>query len=415
MIPKATPTCQLPGRTQEAGRPRATRAHRGRTQATAAASRPAYLDTLRRINDEVFLLPGVDRGQHEVAVDAVDALDRRDRGRLEGGPVIPDDYDGSPASWQQVRLNVERSGEVGQLVARDFQSSASDRAAAGRPATGQALDYAAVAAAGTAARQVRRRRRRHPHHRLRQGGRRPDRRHGARCCCSSRWPPLIAAAMRVLVHALRAQHGLLVVAVLAGGGGVAAGPAAPARLCARSLFAVLVPFLVFAIGMSHGAQKMNGIMQDIGAACRAWWPRASPSAACSLAGLTALLCDAVGFAVLMMIDIKVIRRPGDHRQPGRGDPDLHQPDPAAGPAQLHRRQRRARPPAACAPKGRAGASAPVDLLWQIHRNPLGAARSVALRCWAAGLHASRQLQVGDLDPGAPELRADSRYNRTTPT
>ena len=24
---------------------------------------------------------------------------------------------------------------------------------------------------------------------------------------------------------------------------------------------------------------------------------------------------------------------------------------------------------------------------------------------------SRQLQIGDLDPGAPELRADSRYNR----
>ena len=25
-----------------------------------------------------------------------------------------------------------------------------------------------------------------------------------------------------------------------------------------------MPFLVFAIGMSHGAQKMNGIMQDVG-------------------------------------------------------------------------------------------------------------------------------------------------------
>ncbi|MFP3526332.1 RND family transporter, partial [Pantoea sp. SIMBA_072] len=28
-------------------------------------------------------------------------------------------------------------------------------------------------------------------------------------------------------------------------------------------YSVLVPFLVFAIGISHGAQKMNGIMQDI--------------------------------------------------------------------------------------------------------------------------------------------------------
>jgi predicted RND superfamily exporter protein len=26
----------------------------------------------------------------------------------------------------------------------------------------------------------------------------------------------------------------------------------------------LAPFLIFAIGLSHGAQKMNGIMQDVG-------------------------------------------------------------------------------------------------------------------------------------------------------
>ncbi len=29
-------------------------------------------------------------------------------------------------------------------------------------------------------------------------------------------------------------------------------------------YSILVPFLVFAIGISHGSQKMNGIMQDIG-------------------------------------------------------------------------------------------------------------------------------------------------------
>jgi predicted RND superfamily exporter protein len=29
-------------------------------------------------------------------------------------------------------------------------------------------------------------------------------------------------------------------------------------------FSILVPFLVFAIGVSHGAQKLNGVLQDIG-------------------------------------------------------------------------------------------------------------------------------------------------------
>ena len=29
-------------------------------------------------------------------------------------------------------------------------------------------------------------------------------------------------------------------------------------------YSILVPFLIFAIGLSHGAQKMNGILQDVG-------------------------------------------------------------------------------------------------------------------------------------------------------
>lgn len=46
-------------------------------------------------------------------------------------------------------------------------------------------------------------------------------------------------------------------------------------------YSVLVPFLVFAIGMSHGAQKMNGIMQDIGRGMHRVVAAVSRSAACS--------------------------------------------------------------------------------------------------------------------------------------
>jgi hypothetical protein len=65
-------------------------------------------------------------------------------------------------------------------------------------------------------------------------------------------------------------------------------------------FSILVPFCVR--DRAHGAQKMNGIMQDIGrgtqARCR---PLHVPAAVPGR--LTALLADAVGFAVLMVIDI----------------------------------------------------------------------------------------------------------------
>ena len=70
---------------------------------------------------------------------------------------------------------------------------------------------------------------------------------------------------------------------------------------------MLVPFLVFAIGMSHGAQKMNGIMQDIGRGTHRVVAARYTFRRLIVAGLTALLCDAVGFAVLALIRIEVIQ------------------------------------------------------------------------------------------------------------
>ncbi len=72
-------------------------------------------------------------------------------------------------------------------------------------------------------------------------------------------------------------------------------------------YSILVPFLVFAIGVSHGAQKMNGIMQDIGRGAHRLVAARFTFRRLFLAGLTALLADAVGFAVLMVIDIPVIK------------------------------------------------------------------------------------------------------------
>ena len=59
--------------------------------------------------------------------------------------------------------------------------------------------------------------------------------------------------------------------------------------------------------MSHGAQKMNGIMQDIGRGTHRYVAARYTFRRLFLAGLTALLADAVGFAVLMVIDIPVIQ------------------------------------------------------------------------------------------------------------
>ncbi|MCV5755292.1 hypothetical protein OFN51_41470, partial [Escherichia coli] len=75
------------------------------------------MDTLRRINDEVYLLPGVDRAyMKSLYMSAVRWVAVTDQG-LDGGPVMPDGFDGSPAKLAELRANIERSGQIGQLVA----------------------------------------------------------------------------------------------------------------------------------------------------------------------------------------------------------------------------------------------------------------------------------------------------------
>ena len=180
-------------------------------------------------------------------------------------------------------------------------------------------------------------------------------------------------------------------------------------------YSILVPFLVFAIGMSHGAQKMNGIMQDIG--------RGMPSLVAArftfrrlfLAGLTALLADAVGFAVLLVIDIQAIRELALAASLGVAAliftnlillPILLSYT-GVSPAAAQRSLR--------AEAGDASGAARSPLwVWLdrfTQRRWATAAVAGAVLLGVAGALVSSQLKIGDLDPGAPELRADSRYNR----
>ncbi|HMA47241.1 MAG TPA: hypothetical protein VKP11_08590, partial [Frankiaceae bacterium] len=85
---------------------------------------PAYLDVLRRVSDELFLTPGVDRAWvRSLWTPGVRWVEVTEEG-FRGGPVMPDDWDGSPRAIAALRRNVERADVVGSLVAADGRSSA---------------------------------------------------------------------------------------------------------------------------------------------------------------------------------------------------------------------------------------------------------------------------------------------------
>ena len=103
---------------------------------------PDYLGVLKRVNDELFLTEGVDRAwMKSLWSPAVRWTEVTEEG-FQGGPVMPDAYQGKPADIEQLRQNINRAGIVGSLVASDFKSSMLivpllDKASA----TGKPLDY----------------------------------------------------------------------------------------------------------------------------------------------------------------------------------------------------------------------------------------------------------------------------------
>lgn len=381
---------------------------------SASIYNAAYLQTLQQLNDEVFLLPGVDRTyMKSLWTPSTRWMGVTEEG-FEGGPIIPNDYDGSTESTEQIRRNVERSGKVGQLVALDHRSSiilvpllAKDHQ------TGAALDYGAFSA------NLEMLRNKYESDTIKIH--------------------IIGFAKVVgdLIAGVRQILAFFAVAVL-----ISAGVLFGYTRCVRSTlvvvlcsvvgvvwqlglsamlgfeldpYSVLVPFLVFAIAMSHGAQKMNGILQDIGRGTHRVVAARYTFRRLFMAGLTALLSDAVGFAVLMIIDIGVIRELAMIASIGVGV--IIFTNLILVPVTLSfvgvstdaaRRSLQAET------AGRNGAKPHV--LWRFlclftQRRWAATAIVCAALMAAGGYIISRDLRIGDLDPGAPELRPDSRYNR----
>ncbi|MFJ7797118.1 RND family transporter [Pseudomonas sp. NPDC096950] len=373
-----------------------------------------YLDTLAKINDEVYLFPGVDKPFMKSLWTPSTRWMAVTEDGLDGDTVIPATYDGSAKSLAQIRSNVARSGEVGQLVAGNFKSSVIFVPLLDiNPDTGKPLDYGQFSAQLEALR-----------HKYQ----------------SDDIQIHITGFTKILGDLIEGLGQILLFFVVA----VAITVAILFwyTRCVRSTvivvmcsliavlwqigllatlgfeldpYSVLVPFLVFAIGMSHGAQKMNGIMQDIGRGTHRVVAARYTFRRLFAAGMTALLCDAVGFAVLMVIQIRVIQDLAMTASIGVGV--LIFTNLILLPILLSYfgvgRQAAIRSLREESSEMRAQAKHPLwyllDLFTQ-RRWAVGAVL-VCLVLAGAGMAVSWRLKVGDLDPGAPELRADSRYNQ----
>lgn len=374
-----------------------------------------YMEVLRKINDEVFLLPGVERSHMKsLWTPAVRWVAVTEDG-LEGGPVIPDNFDGSPASLEELRTNVMRSGQLGQLVAFDYKSTTIYVPLFDRDPEGRQLDYHAFSQQLEAIRT-----------KYEKGvvkvhiigfakvvGELID---GLREVLMFFGLAIVICTVVLYAHTrcwrsttLVVACSLLAVVWLLG--------LLPALGYELDPYSVLVPFLVFAIGMSHGAQKMNGIMQDVGRGMDKVVAARYTFRRLFLAGTTALLADAVGFGVLMVIQIQVIQDLAVAASLGVGIliftnlvllPILLS-YVGVSPAAAARSMEANQADVADASHRKHPMWAFLDLFTQ--RRWATWALAVAVILAVLGYGVGRGLKIGDLEPGAPELRPSSRYNQ----
>ncbi|RMT64175.1 hypothetical protein ALP45_05274 [Pseudomonas coronafaciens pv. atropurpurea] len=375
----------------------------------------AYMETLRQISDEVFYIPGVDRsGLKSLWSPSVRWTEVTEEG-FAGGEVIPQSYEGSDASLDQLRNNVLKSGQVGRLVANDFRSSIIDvplQESYPDPADqGKllALDYQQFS------------------HQLEDK---------IRDKYQAQNPTIKIHIVGFAKKVGDLIDGLFMVVMFFG---IAFLITLVLLIwftrCIRSTVAVLsttliaviwqlglmhvvgfgidpysmlVPFLIFAIGISHGVQKINGIALQSGEADNALTAARRTFRQLFLPGMIAILADAVGFITLLIIDIGVIRELAIGASIGVAVivfTNLILLPVAISYVGISKR-------AISRSKQDAVSEHP---FWRLLSNFASAkvapvSIALAVLAFGGGLWYSQNLKIGDLDQGAPELRPDSRYN-----
>ncbi len=367
-----------------------------------------YLQILQEIHDAIFFIPGVDRrGVMSIWAPMFRWNEVTEEG-IDGGPVIPDSYNGSAESRELVRRNVLRSGAIGEIVANDFKSSivyAPIMDFYGD--TGEPVDYKAIS----------------------------DRLEEIRQKYESDSikihitgfvkivGDLIEGMDRVMLFFGIAFAFLIIVLYMTSRcvrstvvRAVSSIVAVIWQMGMLSLlgyglnpYSMLVPFLLFALGVSHGIQMNNAMLLDMAmgedkytAARSAWRQIFAP-------GLAALFTDALGFATLFVITIGVIQDIAVGATIGVivvAFTDLTLLPillsyTGLSPKSIQRR------------KAQEKSDHPA---WNVLTKLMEPKWStvvilVGVILLGYGIYAKQDLKIGDLDPGAPELRVDSRYNK----
>ena len=367
-----------------------------------------YLDTLNKVTGDVFFINGVSRASVTSLFTAnVRYIEITEEGFF-GDVVVPPRFTGSTEDLAQVRSNIARSGQIGRLVSNDLKSSMVRADLQDLdPQTGKPVSYAEVA------KRLEDIRAKYSNDDIEINivgfaklvG---DVIEGLTTVISFF---VIAFVITGLMLWLYSRSWRLTLVALA----VALLPVVwllgllPLLGLGIDPMSILVPFLIFSIGVSHAVQMTNAWKQDVLAGSSS--VQAAHSAFCKIfiPGSLALLMNALGFGVIMLIDIPIVHELGVTACIGVMLMIIT--NKLMLPIILSYLKLE---PSALA-RGLKAVGGRHALWWRLSAlaepKPALSVFVISLLLLGVGAYKARDLAVGDIGVGAPELRADSRYNQ----
>ncbi|MEJ2520447.1 MAG: right-handed parallel beta-helix repeat-containing protein, partial [Desulfuromonadales bacterium] len=106
---------------------------------------PEFFQALRQATDEVFFIDGVDRSRVQSLFTPNVRFTEVVEDGIAGGNVVPADFQPTEEGLEQVRKNILKSGVVGRLVANDFSAAIiSAELIEVDPQTGEKIDFIEV-------------------------------------------------------------------------------------------------------------------------------------------------------------------------------------------------------------------------------------------------------------------------------
>ena len=371
-----------------------------------------FFDTLKNVHDQLFFINGVNRSLVVSLFSPSTRFTEIVEGGFAGGPVIPADFNSSnPQALELVAANVEKANIVGRQVATDYSCAmVTAQLLDLDPKTGEQLNTLALAQELEDQLRGQFENDQITVHVIGFAKMIGDVANGAKDVVLffaiafvitgimvyffSRNIMLTVLPLLCSVIAVVWQLGLLTVI------GFGMDP-----------MSILVPFLVFAIGVSHGVQMINAVEKK---AVEGLCAKEGSKAAFRnllIPGGIALLSDTVGFMTLLVIDIGIIRELAITASMGVAVIILT--NLVLLPVLMSFLKLKPSYVERFAKKESENTNA-----WRFvdkcaEKKTATVILAVTALLFVLGYFQSQQMKIGDLHAGAPALHEDSRYNQDT--